>query len=54
MRINQTTAFTGTAATAAAFAYASTVAVHAFTMWSSPIVNQPNKRFTRWPSEVLN
>lgn len=54
MRSNQTTAFTGTAATAAAFAYASTVAVHAFTMWSSPIVNHANKRFTRWPDGVVN
>lgn len=54
MRINQTTAFAGTAAFAVAFAYAQTVAMHVFTMWSSPVVKHANKRFIRWPQGVVN
>ena len=54
MRIHQTTALTGTAATAVAFAYPQTVAMHVFTMWSSPAFHNANKRFTRRPSGVVN
>ncbi|MSZ54814.1 MAG: hypothetical protein F2595_00950 [Actinobacteria bacterium] len=53
MRINQTTAAMATTATAVAFAYATTVADHAFTMWSSPAVKHANKRRSRQPRGVL-
>jgi len=53
MRINQATAFMGTTATAVAFAYTSTVADHAFSMWSSPAVKHVNKRRPRQPHGVL-
>jgi hypothetical protein len=54
MRNEITFAFVATAAAAAAFAYAQTVTTRAFSMWSSPAVKHSNKRFTRWPSGVLN
>ncbi len=54
MRTQTTTAFMATAAAAVAFAYAQAVATRAFSMWSSPVVKHSNKRFTRWPSGVLN
>ena len=53
MRINQTTTAMATTATAVAFAYATTVADHAFTMWSSPAVKHANKRRSRQPRGVL-
>ena len=54
MRNEFTTAFMATTAAAVAFAYATTVATRAFSMWSTPAVKHSNKRFTRWPSGVLN
>ena len=54
MRTEFTFAFMATAAAAVAFAYAQTVTTRAFSMWSSPAVKHSNKRFTRWPSGVLN
>jgi hypothetical protein len=54
MRTSTTTAFATTVATATVFAYAPAVAMHAFSMWSSPTVKHANKRSTRWPSGVVN
>ncbi len=54
MRTQVTTAFMATTAAAVAFAYAQTVTTRAFSMWSAPAVKHANKRFTRWPSGVLN
>lgn len=54
MRTSTTTAFATTVATATVTAYAPAVAMHAFSMWSSPTVKHANKRSTRWPSGVVN
>lgn len=54
MRTSTTTAFATTVATATVNAYAPAVAMHAFSMWSSPTVKHANKRSTRWPSGVVN
>lgn len=54
MRNEVTTAFMATTAAAVAFAYAQTVTTRAFSMWSTPAMKHSNKRFTRWPREVLN
>ena len=54
MRTQVTTATFATTAAAVAFAYAQAVTTRAFSMWSSPVVKHSNKRFTRWPSGVLN
>ncbi len=54
MRTQVTTATFATTAVAVAFAYAQAVTTRAFSMWSSPAVKHSNKRFTRWPSGVLN
>ena len=54
MRTQVTTATFATTAVAVAFAYAQAVTTRAFSMWSTPAVKHSNKRFTRWPSGVLN
>lgn len=54
MHTTFTTAFATTTAYAVVSGVASASVMHAFTMWTSPVTKNANKRHSRRPNGVVN